>query len=116
MVRVLRDRACAGTPAVPCWPVFLNGAVAETGCHVKDADFYLMFNSGRDSRRFVLPRLSKGAKWGRALDTALEGDNSIIAPGGKAKPLEDQEGYELAGHTCGLLIALKRNIIFISRL
>ncbi|OGF99345.1 MAG: glycogen debranching enzyme GlgX [Candidatus Glassbacteria bacterium GWA2_58_10] len=91
----------------PVLAAFLNGTMAETGNHEEDTDFYLMFNSGRESRRFVLPRPPGGALWGRVLDTALEGDSSMLAAEKKVKPLEDQAGYELAGHACGLLIALK---------
>ncbi len=89
----------------PCLACLLSGAGEKIGAEADDHDFYLMFNAGRRSRRFRLPRLANGHRWRRVLDTAVEGPEGIHGPGSSRPELEDQQGYQVSGHAVVLLCA-----------
>lgn len=90
-------------PSLCC---YLNGSKQETDNEEDDWDFYLMFNTGRNSHSFRLPQPPEGINWKRVLDTALEGEDSMVEPGTELVALEDQGCYLLEGHSCVLLAAV----------
>ena len=95
-------------PSLGC---YLNGSRLETENEEDDWDFYLMFNAGRKTHSFRLPRPPEGTTWKRALDTALESDDSMLEPGTELAVLENQESYLLQGHCCVLLAAVNHRQI-----
>ena len=92
-------------PALGC---YLNGSSLETDNGEDDWDFYLMFNAGRKPHSFKLPHPPQGASWARALDTALEGEDSITGTPAELVALENPESYLLEGHSCVLLAAVNQ--------
>jgi isoamylase len=86
----------------PCLACRLNGSAAETGAGSDDWDFYMMFNSGRQTHRFHLPEPGQGRRWRAVLDTA---DEKKLPELTECEPLTANGLYEVKGHACSLLAA-----------
>ncbi len=86
----------------PCLACRLDGGASETGAEADDRDFFLMFNSGRQTRTFHLPGPGGSKSWRLVLDSADEKSLPRLA---QSEPLPAQGLYELKRHACALLAA-----------
>jgi glycogen operon protein len=64
----------------PCFAFYMDGTKADILADRDDNDFYIMFNSGADGRRFTLMPPPPGKIWYRAIDTALPSPEDIRPP------------------------------------
>ncbi len=90
-------------------PDWNDSRVKMLGCHIlgdgaTSPALYLMFNAEATSASFVLPQLSDGHRWCRAVDTALRTPDDLVDPGDEVI-LDRQAAYEVQSRSSVILIA-----------
>ncbi len=77
------------------------------GCHVYGRDLgpdlFMIFNAATEPVTFVLPGLTDGQRWHRAVDTALRAPDDLAAPGRESRV--DFSRYTLDGRSCAILLS-----------
>jgi isoamylase len=87
----------------PDWSWHSRSLAVELQFNGQDSDLYFIFNAYSDQLVFDLPRASQGRHWCRLLDTFLASPHDI-AGRNEEEPLDQQETYWAAPHTCVGLI------------
>lgn len=87
----------------PDWSWHSRSLAVELQFNGQDSDLYFIFNAFSDQLIFELPKSSNGRRWCRVLDTLLASPHDI-AGRGEEEPLDRQETYWAAPHTCVCLI------------
>ena len=77
------------------------------GCHVYGRDLgpdlFLIFNAATEPVSFILPGLTDGRRWHRAIDTALRAPDDLAQPGRGIRV--DLPRYSLDGRSSAILLA-----------
>ena len=90
-------------------PDWNDSRVKMLGCHIlgdgaTSPALYLMFNAEAASASFVLPQLSDGHRWCRAVDTALRAPDDLVESGNEVA-LDSQGTYVVQPRSSVILIA-----------
>ena len=90
--------------SVNCLAFRLLGSKADTLADRDDNDFYIMFNSHIDLKKFTIADPPPKKEWYRAIDTGLPSPNDILALGSEEK-LSPQKIYSVKARSTVILIS-----------
>jgi len=82
----------------------LLGSKADTLADKDDNDFYIMFNSRTDLKKFTLAEPPHKKRWFRAVDTGIQSPNDILLPGSE-ETLVTQKTYAVKARSIVILIS-----------
>jgi len=88
----------------PCLALRMDGSKADIIADRDDNDFFIMFNSGKDTVAFKICEPMDGKKWVRVVDTGLPSPNDILVPECKAE-LKNPSLYQVMGRSMVILIS-----------
>ncbi|MDR1256326.1 MAG: glycogen debranching enzyme, partial [Spirochaetaceae bacterium] len=89
----------------PCFAFRMDGTKADIVADRDDNDFFIMFNSGADERKFTLCPPPAGKTWRLAIDTALPSPQDIRPPE-YHEALPDAKEYTVRGRSVVILLSL----------
>ncbi|MDR0383592.1 MAG: glycogen debranching protein GlgX [Spirochaetaceae bacterium] len=88
----------------PCFAFYIDGTEADIPADRDDNDFFIMFNSGVEDRKFTLRPPPAGKTWRRAVDTALPSPKDIQI-GEHQEALPGAKYYTVHGRSVVILLS-----------